>query len=437
MAQNQVIGRLRKNARSTMFWIQAAVLLTAGIFPLLTAQASAGQLTSRSATINKSKVSSTGVQIIFGFTMPTTGSAVQGIVYQFCTTPLGTCVLPTGMAVQTATQVGQTGFPNNATAFAPRTGADLGACTTTSSSATMCFNRTEATTGGGAITHTIGTITAPSSKQSVYIRIGLYSDTSYATNTDSGTVAVAFVDQLLTNGRVQERLDFCVAAIDAAAALPTTLSTCSALGTSTIDIGVIDNSTIATSPVATTATNGSNNKYGILMSNTNAAGGEAISYFPEAASSGTNQLRNFRVAGSSCNATSSNLTDTCFYDAATTGTTFTAGSERFGIQIPCIDDSVGTTQSFRVANGATINSSYSNTDANTDSVAGCQNLSGGGSDAGVKFAWDNSGSAVTIASTNTVVDNEIVKVRFGATASSTTPTGAYTVTTNYIATPTF
>jgi hypothetical protein len=36
-----------------------------------------------------------------------------------------------------------------------------------------------------------------------------------------------------------------------------------------------------------------------------------------------------------------------------------------------------------------------------------------------------------------VVDDEIIKLRFGATASATTPTGTYVVVTTYIATPTF
>jgi hypothetical protein len=78
---------------------------------------------------------------------------------------------------------------------------------------------------------------------------------------------------------------------------------------------------------------------------------------------------------------------------------------------------------------------YSNTDATTTSSAGCQDPSSG--DTGVKFAWNNSASATTLATSAGVVDDEIVKVRFGATAQATTPTGAYTVTTNYIATPTF
>ncbi len=429
MAKNHIIDRMRAITRSTFFWIQAAVLVTAGILPFMAGQASAAQLTARSATIDKSKVSSTNVQFAFAYNAPTTTNNQQGIMYQFCTTPLGTCTLPAGMAVQAATHVNQTGFPTNATAFAAHAVSDQGQCTMATNAYIMCFSRTQATTGGGALTHTIAGITAPSSKQTVYVRITLYSDTAFATPQDTGTVAVAFVDQLLTSGRVQERLDFCVAAITNPAVLPTTVAICSGLGTSTIDIGVIDNSSIVTSPVAITATNGANNSYGILMLNTNASGGSVVSYFPELAASGTNQLRDFRVTGATCNAANTTLTDQCFQNAAVGGTTFVAGTERFGLQIPCIDTTQGTTAVL-----GSVPAAYSNTDNNTTSVLNCQDTT---IDTGVKFAWDNSGTAVNLASSAGVVDNEIVKVRYGATASSTTPTGAYTVTTNYIATPTF
>ena len=435
MAKNLTIVRMRESLRTMFFWIQAAVLVTAGFMPfLVSGQASAAQLTSRSATIDKSKVSSTNVTFVFGYTASTSATQ-QGLTYQFCTTPLGTCTLPAGMSVQSATQVSQSGFQTNATAFAPHAASDQGACLMGSTTTMMCFGRTQAGAGAGALTHAIAGITAPSSKQTVYIRMIMYSDTAYATPTDSGTVAVAFVDQLLTNGRVQERLNFCVAAIDAAAALPANLAACSALGTNTIDIGTIDNSSIVTSPVATTATNGANNNYGILMLNTNASGGSVVSFFPEAAASGTNQLRDFRVTGATCNAANTTLTDQCFQDAGAAATTFTAGTEDFGLQVACIDTTQGTTVN---ALGA-VPAAYSNTDNDTSSVSGCQYIVGGGGtpDAGVKFAWNNTATAATLASSTGVVDNEIVKVRFGATASSTTPTGAYSVTTNYIATPTF
>jgi hypothetical protein len=54
-----------------------------------------------------------------------------------------------------------------------------------------------------------------------------------------------------------------------------------------------------------------------------------------------------------------------------------------------------------------------------------------------EFAWSNSSTATTLVSSTNVVDDEIVKLRYGARAAATTPTGSYTVTSTYIATPTF
>ena len=267
----QLRDRLRNAARSSLFWVQALVLTTVGILPMMTGSASAAQLTSRKVTIDKSAVSSTNVSHAFAYTVPTAG-AIQGIRYEFCTTPLGTCTLPTGMSVQAATHTSQTGFPNNATAFTAHAVTNEGGCTMSTNSYMMCFERTEATSGSGAVTHTIAGITAPSSKQSVYVRITLYTNDTFATAADSGVVAEAFVDQLVTTGRVQERLEFCAASIDGAAAMPASVTACAALASTSIDIGVVDNSSIAISPVTTTATNGSNNKYGIVMTNTNEIG---------------------------------------------------------------------------------------------------------------------------------------------------------------------
>ncbi len=239
-----------------------------------------------------------------------------------------------------------------------------------------------------------------------------------------GVVAASTARQLTVNGRVQERLEFCVAAIDDAAALP---ANCSAMAsTTTIDIGVVDNSSVSIAPVTVTATNGSNDFYGVAMVNTNAASGVVLTYFPQAAGSGTNELRSFRVTGATCNVSGTDATDQCFIDASGSGETFAAGTERFGLVVPCIDTTQGTTTNLGSVPGA-----YNGDDNSTTSGADCEN------EGEADFAWNDSGTAATLASSSNVVDDEIVKLRFAAAAASTTPTGSYTVTTTYIATPTF
>ncbi len=423
---------------------QAAILVAAALIPLLvTGQASALQITNRKVTINDSVVSQTGVQYDFEFDFAST--AVQGVTFQFCTAPLGTCTLPTGMNVnRTLTTLdAHTNFPTNATAFTEFTTDNTGECDDIdgSSDDTMyCISRTEATAAAGTnATVDLGAITNPSSIQTVYIRVQLYSDTSFATRVHEGTVAAAIVDQLTINGRVQERLDFCVAAVDDDDAVPTTVALCSALTDSNVDIGVIDDSSIAVAPVEPTTTNGSDDDYGILMVNTNASGGVVLGYYAEdptsVSSSDADQLKSFRVIPTDCNATASVTTDQCFVSAsnAGSGTVITQGTELFGMYIPCVQQNDGVNST--TANLTTANGAYNGDDNTITTSAGCETETFTSGTA--TLAWNTGSSADTLISSTSVVDDEIVKLRFGATASSTTPTGSYTVVTTYIATPTF
>jgi peptide methionine sulfoxide reductase MsrB len=429
-------GALKGVTKQTVAWFVAFVVALSGLAPLmLSGQASAAELTSRKATISTSVTASTDVEFAFSYSIPNTAAAKQGIIYQFCTTPLGSCTLPTGMSVQAATHDAQTGWPSNGTAFTAHAVTDENDCDMSTTNSKMCFERTSATTGGGAVTHTISGITAPSSQQTVYIRIAIYSDNDFQTvdRLDDGTVAVAFNDQLTVNGRVQERLAFCIAAIDDAAALPADVATCSALTTTVVDIGVIDNSLVVKAPVDDNPpTSLGNDDYGIAMVNTNASNGVSITFFSEQAGSGTNQLRAFRVTGATCNASAATLTDQCFRSAAgdtSGGTAVTAGNEYFGMNIPCIDTTQGSTVNL-------VADTDFDGDGTTTSAANCENT-----DTNTTFAWNDTSTATEIAtsagSSVKVVDDEIVKLAFGASAEATTPTGAYTVVSTYIATPTF
>jgi hypothetical protein len=430
-------NNFKPHAQRLAFWLQAIILVLASLTPLLLSnQASAySQLTSRKATIGSSNASAS-TSYAFNFTTPSGGVAIQGIIFEFCTTPLGTCTKPTGLDVSFGTaQVNGTQTFTNATAFTEQT-SSLGDCNIagTSADTKYCVKRTDATNeAAGAKSITIDTITNPSVNGSVYIRISAYDNNTFtpgAANANIpfyGTVAAAIVSTLTVNGRVQERLQFCVSSIDDAAALPTDVAACSSIGTTVVDIGTVDNLSIARSPVDNNPpTSQGNDAYGIAMVNTNASNGLALTYYANLAGSGTNELRSFRVTGAACNGSQPNSSDQCFISASTAGEAFTAGTERFGEYIPCIDTTQGTT-----TNMGSVPAAYSGTDATTTSAADCEN------EAGVKFAWNDTGTATALASSSTVVDDEIVKIRFGATAAATTPTGAYTVVSTYIATPTF
>lgn len=424
--------------RSSLTLVVAAIV-AGGLLPFFGSEtASAAQLTSRKVSITSSKGGETGVDWTFTFSGDATD--VEGMIFEFCTTPLGTCTLPTGMDVSagTAAPGAQSNFPNNTTAFAEQA-TTLGDCVLAGDNTdTMyCVNRTEATSDTLTdATFTIENITNPTlvgSYVSVYVRISLYDNAGFDSSggagselVHSGAVAASINNQLVVNGRVQERLEFCVGALGDSAATP---ATCAAMPTAhTVDIGVIDNSTIARSPVDNSGTNGANDTYGAAMVNTNAVSGVVIAYYAEEDGAGTNQLRAFRVPGATCDADANSTVDQCFVSADASGEAFSAGTERFGMQVACIDTDSSTSGTTNLGN---VPAGY-NADGDVTHSADCDST-----DTSNKFAWNSTGTAATIASSATVVDDEMIKIRFGATASATTPTGAYSVTTTFIATPTF
>lgn len=379
------------------------VLVAATLLSTLDSGASAAALTTRKVTIDKSAASSSDVGHVFSYTI-VTSAAVQGIIYWFCTTPAFACQKPTGMSVQAATHDGQSGFPSNGTAFTAHTVSDEGDCDMATSDYKMCFERTAATAGTGAVTHTISGITAPSSNETVYVWISLYSDNAFVTGnlTDTGVVAEAFVNQVTINARVQETLQFCIGTDDAAAA-----GDCTDISGTTVDIGVVTDSDVRISPVS--AFSGGNGKNGLAMVRTNAVGGVVIVYFTTLDTSSGK----LKVAGQTCTDNIS-LVDRCINSATGTQIPIVAGTEKFGMTISSVD----------VTNGTTANITR-DTDYDGDGTA-----SGG-------WAWLDTGATDQIASSSTVVDDELLILRFAATASVTTPTGSYTTQANFIATPTF
>ncbi len=479
-----VLARLQNEASRSINILIVAVFALAGIMPILVANnASAATLTSRSVAIADSTPGKTGVTYTFNFSLPAGGYVVRAVIFQFCDSPLGTCTLPGptgGKMVVAAATTGTgtlTGFTDN-TAFTETT-TDTGACTEGDggTAATMyCLTRAGASTNeaAGAKTIPVTAVTNPGidtgptvNNTPVYVRISTFSNAGYTSPQDSGVVAASIVKQLTVSGRVQERLVFCVFALNDAAGsaapgattadLPQSCASASANAGTNVDLGVVDNATIARSPVDNNPPSLlGNDAFGAAMVNTNAAGGVNIGYFASDASSGTNQLKAFRVPGAACNSTASTIGDQCFVSASTSGETITAGTEKFGMQLSCVVNSttntVGTTSNlgktagtytFGSGAGGSVNSAYDSgrtagatfDDTSTDD---CENLTGATTPAvSQKYAWNTNTTVENVISADTVVDNEIVKFRYGATASATTPTGSYTVASTFVATATF
>jgi hypothetical protein len=424
--------------RRASVFIAVAVLALAAILPMFgLGQVSAEQLTSRSATIDKSYPSATNVTYDFGFSIPTGGATpVQSIRVQWCTQPLGACVAPsdsgTSFDASAFSIVGQS-FTNNggSSDFASNGSVNTNQCTAgTNSSNEVCLTRTESgTESAGAKTLTLGNIDHPDEEQTIYVRITLYSGTDFqqADLQHDGVVAAAIVQQITVTARVQERLVFCVGTVRSVGT-DAAVEECNQISGTTKDLGAVDFLAVCTTlnnPCEHNNPAGGDGASFALVA-TNAQEGVVVTYYAEEDQTlgATGELGSLRIPGADNCTDPASTTDQCFNSAGTTATSITAGTELFGMTVGGVNASGLTTNLVR-------NSQYN---GNGSTGVGCS--SDGTADQPC-WAWDPSGTVRTIASSNDVLDNEVLLIHFAATAALTTPTGQYAVTSTYVATPTF
>lgn len=400
MSVKRTVTRFRRRVGSAWLVVQALVLAGAGLTPFLISgsASAAGQLSLRKITAGTSKVN-TSTTYAVSFQSSTT-TTIKGIVVEFCqNSPLiGTaCTTTNGVSgIQTSGTIavahgsstnftaGGTGGNilslTNATGFAGVTGSDT----------TFSFTATTPSTSpnqGGSYYARILTFANDSGADSP----ATYTSASPGNHIDDGGIALAVSNQLTITARVQEVLQFCVGTTDAA-----TNNDCSDISGTTVDIGVVDSTAVAATA----------NSAGKAMLRTNAVNGASVVYFAEQETSSGK----LKVVGATCSGTAT--TDQCFNSAGATATAFTADgtTEAFGMTSPSIDTS----------NGSTTNLTR---DVNYDNAT--------------EYAWVDTGTTDEIASSTTVVDDELINLKFAAVAAATTPTGAYTVTSTFVATGTF
>lgn len=438
-------------------------LLLAGIsmIPVLVpGQAGAyGQITTRKLTLSSGVPSASGVTYSFTFTVPSTAQ-VQGLKFKACTNavgtyPGGTCVAPTGMTgagngFVNAVFDSQSGW-QGATNFAVDA---AGANDCVAAGNILCAKRTD-TTAQTVTARTIAfnTIKNPSVANTAFY-VGIY---TYTTNTwtavsqtDFGATASAVVQTLTANAAVAEVLNFCIGstAIDDTSTLIAT--DCSTVAGTSLNIGTLDTSLINISPVAL---NGGDGKNGVAMIRTNALNGVTISY-DAIQQSGTNHQGTLRISGGTCNTTGdpgadgngNTKVDPCINAAGVAQTTFTAGTEEFGMTVAGVNN--GSTTSYTCQYGYTVPTPTGSTTpiaaGNTCSLMPSTNYLGKGTNAANAdygttngFAWDETGTARQIASSTTAIDDEALVLKFAATPSITTPFGPYAAKSDYIAVATY
>ncbi|MDZ7744727.1 MAG: hypothetical protein U5K77_03135 [Candidatus Saccharibacteria bacterium] len=274
---------------------RVSLLLAAGVLALVAllpafgiGQVGAEQLTSRSATIDKSYPEATDVEYVFEFDIPTGGgTAVQSIRLQWCTQPLGTCVAPT----DSGTAFDASGFTVDAQSFtetgtfASNGGIDENDCTAaTNSTYEVCLTRTQTTPEDvGTKSITLSGINHPDDEQTIYVRINLYSGEDFATadHQHYGVVAAAIVQQITVTARVQERLVFCVGTETSAGSAAAT-DDCAEVSGTTQDLGAVDFLAVCVTLSNPCETNNPSDTTGsFALVATNAQEGAGVTYYAE------------------------------------------------------------------------------------------------------------------------------------------------------------
>lgn len=340
----------------------------------------------------------------FNYTGATSGATVGAIALQYCTTPLGDCVAPTGIDVSTVTAghtvTGYNGTWNINTSVnatdASGTGYfanDDNGCSGTGVGRTNCILLSTAaaptaTAGTPAITLAFGAgatwIKNPEAIGVFYVRILTFSDQAFTTLVDEGSVAGSVNEDIEILAKVQEKLNFSVSSNTNAPG-----GTCAALPASTLISlglnGVLDNNTVA-----------SDHSYFRISTNATGTPGTAVQY-----------------AGDTLKTASG----TSIAQAGGTATTAPAGTERFGLTLDSGDTQAGNGYSLSVlARQANYNS-----------------------DTAWAFNSASLTSPITIAQTTagSTITCETGSVEYVANISTTTRPGSYRTNVMYFAVPTF
>ncbi len=426
---------MKQNSRlrsKSLVFVSALTLAVSGLLPLTMGSATAAQITNRSIELESAQAGSGGQNIYheFKFTVPTgtTLTNLGSVEFTYCTTPLGACTAPTGLDLRTtggsyalgtgsAADQGINGsLPANT--FAKDTAGEtanrirIKATSTNSIAANddVLFHFT-------GIENPTTSSYSPNGNNTFFVRITAWSSTAYGGGSDNGVVAAAIVPLLTVSARVQEILNFCVGSTTVNDGTTSVAADCAALaGSPSIDLGVADTTTTGA------VTDGSTKAHGVFMVRSNAVNGTTIGY-RAVQQTGTTYKGSLRVVGATCSGASNTVaaansqTDMCFNSNAAK-TALTASVEEFGMTGKFINRASSGTPTANLALA---------TDYDSTGVEG--------------YAWDQSGAFVSIAdsnaSTDKVLDDEAVVLKFAAVAALTTPTGQYQAQGDFIAVTTY
>lgn len=271
----------RKTQTKIISWL-ALIAVLVGTVILPAPAANAAQITARALTLSSSAGAATGVTYTFTFTVPS-GTVLKSFQARICTTASGSCTTPSGWTGASADLASQ-----------PTNYGDATGWTDESTSSALRMKKTgNSAAPTGAQTVAFNAVANPTANNTTFFaRITTYSDDTYTTAVDSGTIAASTAQQITVTASVDETLTFC-------AGTSITGTNCGTIAGSSVSLGTLTDSTTGSGT-------------SVMAVSTNAVSGYAVTINGATLTSGGNTITAITAGG---------------------GSASSQGSEQFGINV--------------------------------------------------------------------------------------------------------
>ena len=332
--------KLTSISRNLLIGVGILALVAVPLFKISTANAA--QVTGRSITLSNSAGAATSVSYSLATAALPTATAVKSLQVQFCTTPSGTCTTPAGFSASSST------LSTQPTGLGAASGWTV---STATPGALRIANASNATVPSGTVTVYWGGVTNPTANNTTFYGIiTTYSDASWTTPIDSGTVALSTASQIQVALTVGEALTFC-------AGTSITGQNCGTISGSTVSLG--NGSTTSTASGTS-----------VLAASTNASSGYSITVNGTTLTSGANTITPLASGAASAVGTKQ------FGLNLVSNTTPSVGSAVSGAGTGAAATNYGTANTFRFGTGETVASVNVPTNANAYTVSYIANVDG-------------------------------------------------------------
>ncbi len=236
--------QLKQSIKSVAYQASALVVAFSTLMFSLSGTAGAAAITSRKVTLGSS-VASASTTYGFSFVLPT-ATIVKSVEAIACTTASGACTTPSGFTAVGSTLTGQ---PVN---MGDASGWTVNAAT---AGRLRALNNANVTTPTGTTTISWSSVTNPSATNSTFfLRIGTFSDATWTTSLDSGTVAASTAGQITVTASVDEALTF-------------------TLSSATVGLGTLTTATTGSGTSSMTASTNGSTGYAITVNGTTLTAG--------------------------------------------------------------------------------------------------------------------------------------------------------------------